>query len=179
MVAESGGAEGRGLVVRLAERDEDFTFLMPLMREFHHESHYRDMPLSFEAIGRQFRQCLDRPDRNALIMAAHGGRPVGLLPCIAGPYLISDSATVVTTQAYFVTAALRGTLLGGRVAVRMLRGAVRWAEARDAWEIMVNVTAGIDPARADRFLRKAGFRTLGGNYSLRLERTADDEWSGE
>ena len=178
-MAMDDGASGQGLVVRLAERDEDFTFLMPLMREFHGESHYHDMPLSFDAIGRQFRQCLDRQDRKGLIMAGHGGRPVGLLPCVAGPYLISDSTIVVTTQAYFVTAALRGTLLGGRVVVRMLNGAIRWAAARDAWEIMVNVTAGIDPARADRFLGKAGFRTLGGNYSLRLKRIADDEWSGE
>ena len=96
------------------------------------------------------------------------------------------SAILVTVQTLYVGASFRRSLLGGRIATRMLAGAVRWAEARSAREIMIHVTTGIDVARTDRFLRKAGFATLGGNYALPLSPQEgaqimddDDDWSGE
>ncbi len=51
---------------------------------------------------------------------------------------------------------------------RGLNGTVRWAKARRAREIMIHVTSGADIRRTDRFLRRAGFVTIGANYALRL-----------
>ena len=105
---------------------------------------------------------------------------------MAGTYMTGGDAILVTVQTLYVGASFRRSLLGGRIATRMLAGAVRWAEARNAREIMIHVTTGIDVARTDRFLRKAGFATLGGNYALPISPHAgsavledDDGWSGE
>ena len=181
------GAERAGdLVIRLAESDEDLAFMLPLSREFHAASHYGDMPYDLAARNAAARMAIDRPDRHGYIMAVHRDVPAGFLACMAGTYMTGGSAILVTVQTLYVGESFRRSLLGGRIATRMLAGAVRWAEARNAREIMIHVTTGIDVARTDRFLRKAGFATLGGNYALPLSPREgaqivddDDDWSGE
>ena len=54
-----------------------------------------------------------------------------------------------------------------RVAVRMMQDESDIGAAnRGAVEIQVHATSGIEISRTDRFLRHAGFRQVGGNYSL-------------
>jgi len=61
-----------------------------------------------------------------------------------------------------------GTLLGGKVGVKLMRVVSDWARAQGAEELHIYSTAGIDPAHSDKFFRKLGFQPYGGNYVARL-----------
>ena len=60
------------------------------------------------------------------------------------------------------------TLLGGRIDVKLLGAYRRWTVNRRAVEIQFHVTSGIGIVDTDSFLKRAGFRQIGGNYSMAL-----------
>ena len=64
----------------------------------------------------------------------------------------------------YVSAKIRKTILGGKIALKLLRIAGDWAKAQNAEELHVHSTAGIAPERTDRLLSKFGFKAYGGNY---------------
>lgn len=160
---------GRTLVMRLANSDEDLEFLRPVIVEFHKESHFSSVPISHEKIDNMFFDALANPDHAAVMMAAFNDEPVGFLYCVAGEYLSGCDATVTTIHTYYVRPKFRRSVLGARVAIRLLKAAVRWAEQRRSREIILHVTSGIDIQRTDRFVTKAGFRIFGANYSRPLQ----------
>ena len=80
-----------------------------------------------------------------------------------------------TCTAKYVSPTCRKTLLGGRVAVKLLDAYRRWAINRKVAEIQFHVTSGINITATDRFLKRAGFRQSGGNYSLGLAARAGGE----
>lgn len=56
----------------------------------------------------------------------------------------------------------------GGAGLRLLTAFRRWAQNRGAVELNAGVNSGTDLERADRFLRRLGFKFTGGNYSLVL-----------
>ena len=83
----------------------------------------------------------------------------------SGPY---SDVTVVSCLSFYVLASCRSTLLGGRVALRLLDAGRRWAINRGAVEWQMHVTSGFRINPTDRMLRRVGFRQTGGNYALGL-----------
>ena len=76
---------------------------------------------------------------------------------------------IATNYFLYVTGNLRGMALGGRVAVKLMRLFIDWAEAKGAHELNVPVTSGIDPERTDRFLKRLALQPSEGNYAERLK----------
>lgn len=163
------------LTIKLAETEDDLAFLLPLSKEFHAESHYSSIPYDRKQRDQLARRAIDRPDRHAQVIASYNGKPVGDLFCSIGEYMVGGHDLITTVQTFYVSRNYRHSLIGGRIAVRMLKGAIRWSEMRNAREMMIHVTTGIDIQRTDRFLRKAGFGVLGGNYALPLDHIEDDK----
>ncbi|MEP5621841.1 MAG: hypothetical protein ABJP82_04610 [Hyphomicrobiales bacterium] len=75
----------------------------------------------------------------------------------------------MTIYSLYVSSKVRGTYLGGKVGVKLLRLATEWVKSQDAEEMHIHATSGIEPNRADKMLTRMGFETIGGNYIARLE----------
>lgn len=58
----------------------------------------------------------------------------------------------------------RSDVLGGKVALRLVRGIEVWARKQRANVILYHVTSGKNVANIDRFFRKIGMTILGRNY---------------
>jgi GNAT superfamily N-acetyltransferase len=58
--------------------------------------------------------------------------------------------------------------LGGKVAVKLVKAIETWAKSRGAHLILYHVTSGRGGSGIDRFFRKMGMTTLGGNYGVRI-----------
>lgn len=63
----------------------------------------------------------------------------------------------------------RSDVLGGKVALRLLRGIEVWARKQRANVILYNVTSGKNVANIDRFFRKIGMTIFGSNYGLLIK----------
>jgi len=161
------------LSVRLANSTVDIEFLRPLSVEFHAESRFSDIPYSHKKRDELFNSALKYPDRYALMMAEYEGEPVGFLFCTISEYIVGYEELITTVYSFYVRKKYRGNVIGGKAAIRLLTGAVKWSEARKAREIMIHVTSGINVRRTDKFLRRAGFGTIGANYSLFLKDGVD------
>lgn len=163
--------EKKSLVLRLATTIGDLEFLRPVSVELHSESRFSDIPYSHKKRDDLFARALDDPDRYALIIAELAGEPVGFIFCTVGEYLVGYGDLITTVYSFYVRRKYRGTLVGGKAAVRLISGVIKWSDARDAREVMIHVTSGIDIKRTDKFLRRAKFGVIGANYSLRLAPT--------
>lgn len=74
----------------------------------------------------------------------------------------------MTVYGLYVSAKLRGTYLGGKVGVKLLRLVSEWAKSRDAEETHIYSTSGIEPEQTDKMLIRMGFGTYGANYVAKL-----------
>lgn len=157
------------LMLWAAESETDIAFIRPLTLAFHEESHFGDIPLSVTKRDSLLDRALTDGDRFAVLIAAYDDRPVGFLYCSINEYVVGEGDLIATILSFFIAREFRSSIIGARAAVRLLKGAIRWSEMRDAREVLIHATAGIDVRRADRFFRKAGFGVLGASYYLPLK----------
>ena len=159
--------------IRLLDNERDIDETLPLTLAAHEESRHREHPLDPERRRRFLaeRFLADRT-RYGFLVARYGGRPVGMLTCLAERLHYTD-VTVVSCLSFYVLAEYRRSLLGGRIAVKLLDAGRRWALNRRAVELQLHVTSGIHIGQTDRVFRKLGFRQTGGNYTLGLPPEAD------
>lgn len=192
-----------------------------IAREAHAESRYGHIPFSREKFLRANKRILTggedalalyltygdegaepHPNDTPLILsaskdgaAAHHPQIVGLLGAEVDEYFLGTGTRIATCHVLYVSAAIRPTLLGGRVGTKLIRlfadfevsfgQSCRWhdwsregheaygrmakAKSRGAAELNIHVTSGIDPERTDKLLTRLGFAPYGGNYSGRVE----------
>ena len=155
--------------IRLLASERDIEETLPLTLAAHRESRHRRLRLDAERRRRFLAEhFLADPKRYGFLIARHGARAVGMLTCHAQTLYYSD-VTVVSCLSFYVLASCRRTLLGGRVALRLLDAGRRWALNRRAVEWQIHVTNGIHIGRTDRTLRRVGFVQTGGNYTMGLD----------
>ena len=156
------------LTVRLMENKGDIEDTLPLDLAAHKESRYRRHRLDPER-RRHFLadRFLSDGTHHGFLIARHNERPVGAMMCLAQRLYYTD-VTVASCLLFHVLAEIRRTLLGGRVAVKLLDAGRRWALNRNAEEWQMHVTSGIHIGRTDRLLRRFGFHQTGGNYVMGL-----------
>ena len=75
----------------------------------------------------------------------------------------------MTVNTINVDQSARSGLLGGKIALRLVRGIEVWARKQRANVILYHVTSGKNVASTDKFFRKVGMTTLGGNYGIRIK----------
>ena len=109
------------------------------------------------------------PGHYAFFLAELDGKPVGMLSGCVANYAFYDSVAAQTV-AFYVRPDYLGSLVGGRIATKLLHAFRSWATTRGAVALIVNGTGGVRMARTDRFLRRLGFEQTGGNYELVLEK---------
>lgn len=143
--------------------------IRPLAEAFHRESRYGHIPFSERKFKRHFLQTLNNPDDTLGAYVRHGNNVVGLLQAGVGDYYLGEGGRMVTVLSFYVPRAVRDTLLGGRVTLKMMRIVSDWAKAQGALELHMHSTSGIAPQRTDRMLRRLGFKTYGGSYALGIQ----------
>ena len=167
---EAGGVALKpgAVSVHLLASERDIAATLPLALAAHREGRHRRYPLDPERRRRFLTEhFLADPKRYGFLIARHGARAVGMLTCHAQNLYYCD-ATVVSCLSFYVPGSVRGTLLGGRVALGLLDAGRRWALNRRAVEWQMHVTNGIHIGHTDRMLRRVGFRQTGGNYAMGL-----------
>lgn len=164
------------LHIRLAQDTEwDWQASFRLAREAHQNTIFNAIPISETKVRAIFDRAITQPDRFGLIYAL--SEPLetqddnglcGFASVHAGEYFLGEGALIATVQTLNISGKLEGTLLAGKVAVRLMQAIRHWAQTRDCQYLITHVTNGHDPARADRFFRKCGMKTAGGNYFTAL-----------
>lgn len=142
--------------------------LMDIAKQYHIESRYAEVPFSERKFTTTYARMV-RSKNTLSVTAELNGRPVGLMGAKVGEYFLGEGWRIATNYIFYVSPDVRGTFVGGRIAVKLLRIFVEWAHAVGANEINMHAVSGIDPAKTDKFLRNAGFQPYGGNYARQLE----------
>lgn len=150
------------------KRQEDVVRSITIGREYHAESRYRHIPFSEEKFLRVYGAILAKPERTFAMVAERGGTIVGVMSGEVGEYFLGDGWRIATNHVLYVSETVRHTAVGGRIAIRLMRFFSEWAKEKGADEIQITAMSGIDPGRADLFLRRLNFRAFGGCYSIAL-----------
>ena len=155
-----------GIVGVRITRPDEIDLILPLAREYHRESRYNHIPFSETKLRQLFTQGFNNQHDTFGAYMRHGERVVGIVHAGVGDYYLGDGGRIVTVLSFYVPKDIRDTMIGGRVTIKMMRILTDWAKAQRAEEIHIHTTSGISPRRTDRMLRRLGFRTLGGYYSM-------------
>ena len=82
-------------------------------------------------------------------------------------YFYSDELQAQLIQ-WYVKKRFRGTT----IAPRLLKAYVEWAKSSNAVELFLGITSDIDTSLSHRMLKKMGFRYVGGNYTINLNKSS-------
>ena len=93
-----------------------------------------------------------------------GDKILGFSYAYIGGYFIGGGARVVTVNTINVDQSARSGLLGGKIALRLVRGIEVLARKQRANVMLYHVTSGKNVASTDRFFRKIGMTIFGRNY---------------
>ncbi len=129
---------------------------------------YRHIPFSEAKLLRVDGRLVTRLDTTLGVLVERGDAVVGVMLAEVGEYFLGSGGRIATNQVLYVSGRVRGTALGGRVAVKLMRLFIDWAKSKGADEINVHAASGIDPERTDRFLKRLGLQPYGGSYAARL-----------
>lgn len=147
-----------------------------LARLAHEESLFKDIAFSEAKFFKAFDNTLHEPDIYLGLKVSLGDEIVGFCYALLGGYYIGEDAKVVTVITIAIAPETRSKVLGGKAAMRLTRGIEIWAKSMGATYVLYHATSGTNPTSSDRFFRKLGMTTLGGNYGVRLK--SESEASG-
>lgn len=149
--------------------DGDRQKICDLARFAHEESLFEDITFSEAKFFKAFDNTLYEPDIYLGLKVRLGEEIVGFCYALLGSYYIGVDSKVVTVITIAIAPETRSNFLGGRAALRLTRGISIWAKSKQASYVLYHATSGTNPNGSDRFFRKLGMTTLGGNYGLRLD----------
>lgn len=105
---------------------------------------------------------------NGVLAAYHNDIPYGLVYCTAGEVFVASNAIISSVTLFYVRIKIRETMLGGRVANQLMNGLVSWSKMRGCREILFHANFGESSEKVHRFVKKRGFRTVGGSYAREI-----------
>lgn len=152
----------------VAKNLKDIPDLLKLSYEAHKESRFSYIQFSEEKAKRIAINALENPSRHGVFLARAEEQAIGFSHTTIGGYYIGCEALIATVNIIYVNNESRNKLLGGRAAIGLIYGIRSWAEARGAKEILINATSGINIQKTHTFIKKMGYSTIGGNYSIKL-----------
>ncbi len=153
-----------GLDFVVASKLDQILQLQPLAEEAMTESRFRAARFSKAKFVSVAERAAADTSRHGVLIASLSGYPIGFSYCNVGEPLVGTGLLITTVQVLYVSKSTRDTLLGGKAANALLNGAFNWSKSRRAEEMFVHTTSGIKAEVNDRFLRRRGFRVVGGSY---------------
>ena len=148
--------------------DADRRQICDLARLAHEESFFSEIAFSEAKFFKALDNTLSEPDTYLGLKVSMGDEIVGFCYALLGGYYIGVGTKVVTVITIATAPNVRSKILGGKAALRLTRGIEIWAKAMGASYVLYHATSGTNPTGSDRFFRKMGLATLGGNYGKEL-----------
>ena len=139
-----------------------------LARLAHAESLFADIVFSEAKFFKAFDKALHETNAYLGLKVSLGNDIVRFCYALLGAYYAGEGTKVVTVITFAITPYTRSSVLGGKAAIRLMRGIEIWAKSMGAIYVLYHVTSGTNPTSSDGFFRKLGMTTLGGNYCVRL-----------
>lgn len=168
LAVQRGSKSGQSLSFRRMAQGDDLEPLLDLVEVGHKESRFGYIPFSREKARKIGGRALADPARNLLIVAELRDRPVGFLLASVGEFHIGTDVRLATIHAAYTVPECRATLLGGRVALGLIRAVQRWSAGTGAKEIFLHITSGISIKPTTRMIKRIGFATSGGVFAAQL-----------
>lgn len=159
---------GEGLVVYRGRQMSEIANVLDIVKEYHAESRYAHIPFSEKKFTTFCARMKRHPEDTIGLYVQYNGQTVGVLSAGIGEYYLGDGGRMATIYGLYVSQKIRGSFLGGKIGLRLVRMAIDWAKSQKTEEIHIQATSGIDPKRTDKMLSRVGFKTYGGNYVARL-----------
>jgi hypothetical protein len=142
--------------------------IISMAQQSHEESRFSYISFAPQKVQAIAERAISDPKRHAVMMAWDSAKPVGFAYCSVGEYHIGQGTLVTTIHNINVLAHVRHSLRGGRVALGLFRGVESWSAARSSTEILFHVTSDVDLSRTHKFIKRIGYRFIGGSYAKRL-----------
>ncbi|WP_299641513.1 hypothetical protein [uncultured Tateyamaria sp.] len=139
-----------------------------LARQAHEESRFSYITFAPNKVRAIAERAICNPKRYAAMMAWDSGKPVGFVYGSIGEYHIGTGALVTTIHNINVLKEVRYGLRGGRVALGLFQGIETWSKARSSKEILFHVTSDVDLSRTHKFIKRLGYRFIGGSYAKNI-----------
>lgn len=153
-----------GLILHQASRAEDIVHLRDLVLEFHSECRYAHLPFSEEKLIRAYTKSINNPNDTLSLYVQRDGETVGALNAGVGDYYLGVGGRMATVYGVYVSKRVRGSFLGGKVGIKLIRAVSDWAKSKGAEEIHIHTNSGIETMRTDKLLTRLGFNATGANY---------------
>lgn len=148
----------------MATKLEEMLKLEGLVAEALAESRYSKATFSAEKFRKLAERASEDVTRHGVLIAQRRGEPIGLAYCNIGEPLVGTGLLITTVQLLYVSASVRGSLLGGKVANSLLNGVLSWGKVRNCEETLVHGTFGSSVVGIEVLMRKRGFVRIGGSY---------------
>lgn len=158
----------RGLRFSVLTRLDKIEDIIFLAQRAHEESRFSYITFAPEKVRSIAEKAISDPKKHAVMMAWYDGAPVGFVYCSLGEYHIGVGTLVTSIHNINVLKEVRHSLSGGRVAIGLFRGVETWSQARSAKEILFHVTSDVDLGRTHKFIKRFGYRFIGGSYAKQL-----------
>ena len=144
---------------------DDIVFLA---KQAHEESRFSYIEFAPHKVTEIAERAIRDPKRHGAMIAWSNGKPVGFLYCSVGEYHIGVGTLVTTVHNVNVLKDVRHGLSGGRVALGLFKGLETWSQSRSSTEILFHVTSDVDLGRTHKFIKRIGYRFIGGSYAKRI-----------
>ncbi|GFE63139.1 hypothetical protein [Litoreibacter roseus] len=148
--------------------EADRSEICELARLAHEGTVFADMQFSTKKFSTRFDDTINKPEHYLGLAVKSSGKSVRFCCASLGGYYIGDNANVVTVNVIATERKVRSTMLGGRAVIMLQRGIEEWARTHNAKFVLYHVTSGMNASNLDRFFRKSGLKTLGGNYGYAI-----------
>lgn len=156
------------LKFELATRLEGILELRDLAKSALEESRFNKAKFSDEKFVKAAKIAAREPKVHGVLTAHLADRPVGFAYCQVGEPLVGTGLTISTVQVLYVEERVRASILGGRIANGLLNGVLSWSSSRNTSEVFIHTTSGIKTITNDQFLKRRGFKVLGGSYAREI-----------
>lgn len=150
--------------IRFATYD-DVTDCVELGRKLQAITRFSTYDYDAERVASQLRAVIANTNGRHCVLVAEdseGQLAGGLIGCIERHFFSDKPVASVVIYGVLPEKRMGGTGL------KLLTAFRKWAENRGAVELNAGVNSGVESHKMDRFLRRLGFKSNGGNYSLNL-----------
>lgn len=164
-VAQTPSALSFALITSMESLDA----VMYLAKRSHEESRFSYIAFSHQKVKSIVERVLGDPKRHAIMICYEKQKPIGFVYCSIGEYHIGIGTLLTTIHNINVLKEVRHTLKGGRAVLGLLKGVDSWSRARSSKEILFHVTSDIELSRTHKFIKRMGYRFIGGSYARNIE----------
>lgn len=143
--------------------DSDIDDIVVMGREMHQESVYSFLPFSETKCRQRAMDYIQDDNACAFITHSNSKECAGMHFGSLTSYFFGDALLASGLVTY-----VHPRYRGGRAAILLIREFIEWGKLKNAEEVYIGVSAGVNTELSHKLFKHLGFRHVGGNYKLTL-----------